>query len=249
MRLADDLRRPQGVDVALVDCAILLRLAGPGAHPRRQLDETVEPPANPLRRERRHLDVAERREDEGAGVIALVDDALPLALEVLEVGRERGRDGERPGDAGVGMGAPHVRRARLVLRLLEIENGNAVGVAVVVGGPDRLGDVGLPTDIVADHPGAGGAALPAASRLAIAEMQAGLDQAIVRLAAGPSRLRAAAILRFESMTVRAILVTSLGRRFPTRVQYLSNIHMKTGADEQGRMWPHDQAFQGFLKQL
>ena len=80
--------------------------------------------------------------------------ALARAGEVLEVELERRLDGQRSGDLARRV-ALQMQRARLVLRLLEVENGDAVGVGEVVGDAvDLLDHIGAAADIVPRRPGA-----------------------------------------------------------------------------------------------
>ena len=132
----------------------------------------------------RHLDIAKRRDDERAGVVALIGDVLAVTREVLEVLLERRRNGQRPSDPGGGVRPLHMKRARLVLRLGEIEDNHAVGVAEIVGDPDRLDPIVLPAAIGPQQPLAGRRRLAtAAARLAVAKVQTLFDGAVVRLGA------------------------------------------------------------------
>jgi hypothetical protein len=63
------------------------------------------------------------------------------------------------------------------LRLFEVENGNTIGVGLVVGRRDRLDFIPAIFNITAHHP------LAAVPALAIANVKAGIDRPVMRLAA------------------------------------------------------------------
>jgi hypothetical protein len=101
------------------------------------------------------LDVTEFRQDQGLRAISRVLRRLAIMFEELEIGLDRSLDGERTGCAGVG--PPHHACARLVLGLPEIENGDTVRVAEVIGDAKLLDRVCLLADVVASDPSAGAA--------------------------------------------------------------------------------------------
>src|SRR6266567_1916995 len=68
--------------------------------------------------------------------------------------------------------------ARLPLSLGEIEDRDAIGVAIVVSRGDRLDSIGLLADVLPHAPPPGGA-----PQSAISQVQTGFDLPVVRLAA------------------------------------------------------------------
>jgi len=159
------------------------------------------------------------------GPVTVVLGAAPLVIARLEVSFEDGLDCLRSGGAVGGVRAPDHVLARLLHRLPVGEDGDAVRVGEVVGRADRLGRVGLVTDVMALHPGAG-----LALEAPIAEVKSLLDRAPVRFA---SRLKLAARL---AAVERRVSNPSCHRRAPfPRVQRLSNIQAKTPVDKHSQV--------------
>src|SRR5262249_29790076 len=117
-----------------------------------------------------HLQIAERRKDESLRASASVVGAA-LVLDVAQIVLDNALHGER---TGLGLFCQS-----LLLRLREVEDRLAVGLAVIVGNhaPQAFDLVALRADVTAHGPSAGPTAQPA-----ITEMQSRLDQSPIRLA-------------------------------------------------------------------
>ena len=97
-----------------------LRRAHLGAHARGHLGEVAEPLPQHVRRQRRDLNVAKRRVNEGFGAVTRVTHRPTFAFEVIEVVLDGGLNGQRPRDFGSDMHTPDHVLARLRLSLTEV---------------------------------------------------------------------------------------------------------------------------------
>jgi len=132
---------------------------------RGRLGKIEVPFPNPLAGQRRHLQVAEHREDRCLGADLGVAGGLPVCLEEFEIGLHRVRHRERPVLPSGVMGAGGSTFACQGLRLLIGEDAHAIGVGEVIGDPDHLDLIGLVAHVMPRNP----LASPA-ERLAIAEV-------------------------------------------------------------------------------
>src|SRR5262249_54848234 len=168
----------RALGVGAVERRILLFQPLARAQPRRCLGHVGHPLAQPISRELGHLDVAEHGTDERAIAVASISAGLLVMVEIVDVCVHRIGHDNRAMLAVGAVRALHHGLARLLLRLPEVEDGNAVSIGYVVGGTDALDLVLLFANVVPSNPCAG---LPI-TEPAIAEVKPTLDRAVVRLA-------------------------------------------------------------------
>lgn len=115
------------------------------------------------------LDGPKLGSDEGAISIARVVARLAVGIEEIEVSIHRIGDGKRTVFARRSVCPTHHALARLVLRLLEIQDRHAVRVGEVVSRRNSLDHIGLTACVVTHHPFSGHSGLAlASSRLPVA---------------------------------------------------------------------------------
>ncbi len=123
-----------------------------------------------------NFDVSEFRIDKSFGTISRIESRFPVVLEELEIALHRGSHRQRPFLPSRGVSAENHSLASLFLRLPEAQDRDSVRIGEIIRGSDGLHLICLLTYVVTGHPFAG-----SRLRLAIAEVQTGLESPIVGL--------------------------------------------------------------------
>src|SRR6516225_9189200 len=115
---------------------MLLWLTPCSAYPRRRLGQRHQPGAQAVGLERRDLQVAQLRIDEGAEAVARVSGRLTVGFEKLKITLACCSHSERSDDPGRRMLPLNQPGADFRLRLWIIQHHHAIGVGEVVRGAD-----------------------------------------------------------------------------------------------------------------
>jgi hypothetical protein len=188
------------------------------------------PPAQPLGCQCLHLDAADFRVDVRLGSAPRVVAALAVRIQKFEVAFNSVTHRQRPALASGMLRAGNHALARLGLRLPVAQDRGAVSVAVVVGGGDGLGLVGLLAGVMAHDPTPSLATQPA-----VAKVAPWLKLAPVRLASRLEPLTRGAGFKLSVADGTCHLALHLGRLAPTAnlvSNTMANIRGKTVTDKQ-----------------